>query len=104
MAGRRRTPLLGRTGLGSLAQCDGNPVSLRRLGISLDAGQPCLKSPGLNPRALTAASGSRPHASTFSFGAIIAPIIALAFSGSCSATKRTERTVEPPPNDPLATR
>jgi hypothetical protein len=50
------------------------------LGISLDAGQPCLKSPGFNPRALTAASDSRPHASTFSFGAIIAPIIALAFS------------------------
>src|ERR1700676_2613065 len=48
--------------------------SFRRLGVSLDAGQPCLKSPGFNPRALTAASGSRPHASTFSFGAIIAPI------------------------------
>src|ERR1700680_2402182 len=57
------------------------------LGISLDAGQLCLKSPGFNPRALTAASGSRPHPSTFSFGAIIAPIIAVAFSGSCSATK-----------------
>jgi hypothetical protein len=55
------------------------------LGISLDAGQPCLKSPGFNPRALTAASGSRPHASTFSFGTIIAPIIALAFSGSCAS-------------------
>ena len=30
-------------------------VSLRHLGISLDAGQPCLKSPGFNPSALTAA-------------------------------------------------
>jgi hypothetical protein len=29
--------------------------SLRHLGISLDAGQPCLKSPGFNPSALTAA-------------------------------------------------
>jgi hypothetical protein len=29
------------------------------LGISIDGGQPCLKSPGFNPRALTAASGSR---------------------------------------------
>jgi hypothetical protein len=28
------------------------------LGISLDAGQLCLKSPGFNPTALTAASGS----------------------------------------------
>jgi len=51
------------------------------------AGQPCVKSPRFNPRALTAASGSRPNASTFSFGASIAPIIAMAASGSCSATK-----------------
>ena len=49
--------------------------------------QPCVKSPRFNPSALTAASGSRPHASTFSFGAVMASIIALAASGSCSATK-----------------
>src|ERR1700730_16449078 len=73
------------------------------LGISLDAGQLCLKSPGSNPSALTAASGSRPHASTLSFGAIIAPIVALAFSGSCSATKKTERTGGPPPDGSVVT-
>jgi len=49
--------------------------------------QPCVKSPRFNPSALTAASGSRPHTSTFSFGAIIAAMIAVAVSGFCSATK-----------------
>jgi hypothetical protein len=53
---------------------------------TLDASQACVKSPGFNPRALTATSGSGPQASTRSFGAIIAPTIAVAFAGSCSAT------------------
>ncbi|WP_157793758.1 MULTISPECIES: hypothetical protein [Bradyrhizobium] len=57
-----------------------------RHGNPLDAGYPCVKSPGFNPRALTATSGSGPHASTLSFGAITAPTIAFAFAGSCSAT------------------
>src|SRR4029077_20173562 len=61
-------------------------TELGRYRNSLDASYPCVKSPGFNPRALTATSGSGPHASTLSFGAIIAPTIALAFAGSCSAT------------------
>src|SRR5882762_3035966 len=52
---------------------DGNPVQFARLGISLDAGQPFLKSPGFNPRALTAASVRPPLASILLFGRIIAP-------------------------------
>jgi len=48
---------------------------------------PCVKSPGFNPSALTAASGSDPHASTFSFGAIIVATSAVAVAGSPSATK-----------------
>src|SRR5215831_15719753 len=45
-----------------------------------------LNSPGFNPRALTAASGSSPYASTFSLGAMISAIIACALVGSSSAT------------------
>jgi hypothetical protein len=58
--------------------------AIRRHRNSLDASYPCVKSPDFDPRALTATSGSGPHASTLSFGAIIAPTIA--FAGFCSAT------------------
>src|SRR6266403_5198360 len=65
---------------------DGHELSFARP-LRPRSNQPRVKSPGFNPRALTAASGRRPHASTFSFGAIITPIVALAVSGSGSATK-----------------
>jgi len=57
--------------------CGGNPVQFAASRNFTQCRSAVLESPGFNPRALTAASGSRPHASTFSFGTIIAPIIAL---------------------------
>ena len=58
-----------------------------RDGTGRSAAHPCVKSPGFNPSALTAASGSVPNASTLSFGAMIAATIASALAGSPSATK-----------------
>ena len=58
-----------------------------RISAAIGSDHPCVKSPGFNPSALTAASGSGPHASTLSFGAMIAATIAAAFAGSPSATK-----------------
>ncbi len=72
--------------------------------VSPGAGHPCVKSPGFNPSALTATSGSGPYASTLSFGAIMAAMIAAALAGSPSATKKTERTGGPPPNGSVVTR
>jgi hypothetical protein len=71
--------------------------------VSPGAGHPCVKSPGFNPSALTATSGSGPYASTLSFGAIMAAMIAAALAGSPSATKKTERTGGPPPNGSVVT-
>ena len=65
---------------------------------------PCVKSPGFNPSALTATSGSGPQASTLSFGAIRVAMIAAALAGSPSATKKTERTGGPPSNSSVVTR
>jgi hypothetical protein len=72
--------------------------------VSPGAGHPCVKSPSFNPSALTATSGSGPYASTLSFGAIMAAMIATALAGSPSATKKTERTGGPPPNGSVVTR
>jgi hypothetical protein len=72
--------------------------------VSPGAGHPCVKSPGFNPSALTATSGSGPYASTLSFGAIMAAMIATALAESPSATKKTERTGGPPPNGSVVTR
>jgi hypothetical protein len=45
-----------------------------------------MKSPRFNPKAFTAASGSRPHALTFSFGAIMAAIDAVDGGVRCAST------------------
>ena len=58
-----------------------------RISATIGTDHSCVKSPGLSPSALTTASGRGPHASTLSFGAMIAATIAAAFAGSPSATK-----------------
>jgi hypothetical protein len=70
--------------------------SLRHLGISLDAGQPCLKSPGFNPSALTAAHVQLVLVMyTPSFRPFVSEIV-IRWSGGATGGKPFMQTKRPP--------